>query len=183
MMLNNKYVKLGAASVALFFSVWFLWNHYKPAPNTTQGNWNAPPPAVSIPEVVKAGPRKVVTLDKPQVSNKMNLPSVIKDDPQVDILATADVRTKDSRVAAVAYMNMSTGRTTIIAKEIPKPFLRFENTRELGVRYGYDHKLSQIGDVHGRWQFLGVGPAKLGLYGEINTKGEGKAMLDLSAEF
>ena len=181
---------LGVASVTLFVFSWFIWNHYQAAPNTTQGNWSNPPQAVSAPEVIKPGPKKVVTLDKATVSRKLDLPSSVTKDPSVDVLTTADITTKRSRIAAVAYMNMSTGRTTISAKEVPQAFLRFENTKEIGVRLGVNHKVETVADLHGRFQFLGLGPAKVGVYGEINGKvapevqiKEGRIMLDISGEF
>ncbi|BCS53299.1 hypothetical protein [Geobacter sp. SVR] len=179
----------GAALVALFVFSWFIWNHFKATPNVTQGNWSAPKPVASISEEVKPGPKKIVTLNKEEASIKLNLPPEATK-ASTEVLTSADIKTKNSRVAAVAYMNMSTGRTSIIAQEIPHPFLRFENVREVGIRGGINTSMQTVGDVHARFQFAGIGPAKLGVYGELNGQiqpvvklKEGKAMLDLSVEW
>lgn len=183
---NISWKSKGVAFVTLFFLAWLLWNNFKAAPNTTPDTWSHPPQAVRVPEVVIPGPKRLVTLDKEAVSRKLKLPSEVKDNLKNQVLTTSDITTKRAHINTVTYLNMSTGRATTIAKEVPPDFFRFENIRELGVRAGVNHKLERVEDLHGRWQFLGIGKGRLGAYGELGFNNErikeGKIMLDFSGE-
>jgi len=122
---------------------------------------------------------KVVTLEKPVVVEKLKLSETIAKDDAKQVISTGEVASYEGKTNVVAILDTKTGESQIIAKQEPLPFIDFVNKREVGLRYGYGSasKLSMEADIYGRWDFLRVGNVHLGVYGEVNTNGDGKAMI------
>jgi len=122
---------------------------------------------------------KVITIEKQVIVEKLKLPEEISRDVNKQVIATGEVAPYEGRTNVVAVLDTKSGESQIIAKQEPLPFIDFENKKEIGVRYGATIKNGQEVDVYGRWDFLRVGNVHVGVYGEANTTGDGKAMVSV----
>lgn len=178
-----KIAVFGLAGVLLLVvaSVIYAW-FKKPAFFTTTEYVSVP----EIKEVVKVkrvnvpGPKEIVTIEKPVVIEKLKLSDSIAQDQSKQITATGEIPAYEGKTNVVAVMDTQAGTSEIVAKQQPLPFFAFKNEKELGIRAGLDTIDGKRGDVYGRWTFLRIGSVHCALYGEGNTRPEGKAMLDIS---
>lgn len=110
-------------------------------------------------------------------------PSLVKgrDGEGLEVIATADLPESDDGVDVVALMDMATGETTLVAKEAPSPLFQFRNNGAIGVRYGFNQRLENIGNVYGRWDFLRIKNIYFSANGEISTGAD--ATIQLGAEY
>ncbi len=120
---------------------------------------------------------KIVVLEKEAAAKKLDLPPEIRDDPAKQIAATAVIAPYEGRTNVLALIDTGTGISSIAARQVPLPFFDFENRREIGLRYGVSLKHGMESDLYGRWDFFRIAGAHLGVYGEITTTGDAKAMV------
>jgi hypothetical protein len=181
-----KWVVIGIIIVALASAV---YNWYSSRPMTNPQQYT---PLPEVKEVVKIkrvkvpGPKEIVTIEKEVVVEKLKLPNEVKNDPNKQVIATGEVPPYEGKTNVVAVMDTQQGTTSIIAKQQPLPLFAFKNQKEIGIRGGYaankDGTRIQA-DAFGRWTFVRIGNIHLGLYGEVNTNSEGKAMIESSYRF
>lgn len=149
-----------------------------PAPATSPGF----KPAASLPAATKISKvvipvKKIVALEKKAAVKKLKLKAPLATDDNQQIIATATLPPHEGKTSAAAVMDTSTGVSQIIARQEPQSLFAFENKKEIGVRYGLTTGHGLEGALYGRWDFLRIGKAHLGAYGEVNTQGDAKAML------
>lgn len=128
-------------------------------------------PRMSIPV------KKIVALEKKAITKKLKLKAPLATDDAQQIIATATVPASEGKTSAIAVMNTATGETHIEARQEAPSLFGFENKKEIGIRYGVTTGYGTEGALYGRWDFLRIGNVHLGAYGEVNTQGDGKAML------
>lgn len=129
------------------------------------------------------GPKEIVTIEKIKIVEKLVLPPSIANDPNQVVTGNADVPPSEGGTSVVSVLDISTGETTIVAKEKPLSLFGFPSDVEVGIRYGLSTDTAQQGQVYGRWSFLRVGKLYLGAYADVSTKPEARAMLDISFKF
>jgi len=99
-------------------------------------------------------------------------------------IATGVIAPYEGKTNVVATLNTETGVGNIIAKQMPQPFMSFENKKELGVRAGYTTDGAKAHtSIYGRWNFMRVGNVHMGMYGEVNSEGAGIAQIDINYRF
>ena len=186
-MTKNKIIFYIVVFVALLAAASALSNWYAaqiPATQTEYINVPQIKEVTKIKRVEVPGPERIVTIEKEVVVEKLKLPDWIKDDANKQVIATAEIAPYEGKTNAAALLDTKTGESQIIAKQAPLSFFAFENKKELGVRAGYttdDFKTQAT--VFGRWQFFRVGNARLGIYGEANSEGNGIAQFELTYRF
>jgi hypothetical protein len=134
------------------------------------------------------GPERIVTIEKPVIVDKLDLPREIADNDALQIVANADMPATKAGYSTCAVLDTGTGVSRIIAKEKPLPFFALLNEKEIGGRIGGSTKGAAV-DLYARWSFARAGNIYLGLY----TEGAGyldeysqpvfehaKGMIDLS---
>lgn len=136
-----------------------------------------------IKRVTIPGPKEIVTIEKKVIVEKLGLPPDVANDPNEVITGNADIEPTDGGASVVSVVDTVTGETRIIAKEKQPDLFGFPFDVEIGARYGVSTDKVQQADVYSRWKFLRVGKFYLGAYGEINSKPEAKALLDMSYRF
>lgn len=136
---------------------------------------------VKIKRITVPGPVRIVTIEKQVIVEKLGINPVPGDDSE--IIANADIPCSEGGTSIVTLMDMTTGESTIIAKEKPLSLFGFPSNIEAGVRYGLSTDTLQQGNLFARWQFLRVGKVYLAAYGEMTTKPEAKAMLEVVYKF
>lgn len=186
-------INLSLKTVAIIILVFLIlagasWGyfHYWKTPDLTSTEQYTPAPGIK--EVVKikrveVPVEKIVTIEKEKVVEKLKLPDEIGKNPDKQIVATAVIEPYDGKTNAVAVVDTKTGEGSISVKKEPLPVFEFKNQKELGGRFGYstDEKgLKQQADLYGRWTILRVWRVHLGLYGEVNSRPEGKTAVDVS---
>ncbi|MCE5212124.1 MAG: hypothetical protein LLG40_11265 [Deltaproteobacteria bacterium] len=125
--------------------------------------------------------QKIVALDKKTASKKLKLPEEIATDDRKQITATAEIPPYDGKTDVIAVFNTETRETEINARQRPRSFFELINNGAIGARYGYaigteaDNNMG--GDVYARWDILRTGNVVSGVYGELNSSGECKAMI------
>lgn len=164
----------------------YLWSVYGAKAKLPENQWSTPPQireVVKIQRVMVPGPKEVVTIEKEKVVEKLKLPDEVAKNPDVQVIATAEIPAHRASTDVVATLNTQTGEGGIIAKPRKPPFFEFVNEKEIGVRYGVSTK-GNAADVFGRWDFVRVGGASVGVYGEAGATDQGrtqaKAQLSVS---
>lgn len=172
--------------VAALMLISLTVNHFWPkqtAPTTYQTA--APIPAVANVPTQELPPQRVVVLVKQEAIKKLpDLPPEVKADPKQQVTTTADIKPSPYGGSAVAFINTSTGKSSIIYKAKERPLIGFPQDVTIGVRYGVTTRSpGQEAQLYGRYDFVRVGSAYLGIYGEANSRPEAKGMIDLSMRF
>jgi hypothetical protein len=160
-----------------------IWNHFYPKQTaSTTYTTTAPIPAVANVPTQELPPQKVIVLVKQEAVKKLpDLPPDMKADPKQQITTTADIKPSPYGGSAVAFINTSTGRSSIIYKAKERPWLGFPSDITLGVRYGVTTRApGQESQLYAKWDFFRIGSAYLGAYGEVSSRPEAKAMVDMS---
>ncbi len=142
---------------------------------------------VKVPEIktvtkikrVMVAVKEVVTIEKPVIVEKLKLPEEIAKDENKQVIATGEVTPYEGKTNVVTVLDTKSGESRVIARQQPLPFIDFENRRELGLRYGPSVKNGMEADIYGRWDFLRIAGAHLGLYAEANSNGDAKAMISV----
>lgn len=148
---------------------------YTPAPEIRE--------TVKIKRIEVPGPERIVTIEKEKVVEKLQLPDEIGKNPDKQVIATAKIPPHEGDTNAVAVMDTRTGEGSISVKQEDPPIFAFKNQKEIGGRFGYttdESGVKQVVDAYGRWTVLRVWKIHLGLYGEVNSKPEGKTAVDVS---
>lgn len=153
----------------------FLWNTFKPAPPPVN-QWT-PAPEIRTVEKIKRvhvpGPKQIVTIEKEKVVEKLKLPDDIAKNPNEQIIATAEIAPHRAKTDVVATMNTHTGEAHIVSRPRKPPFFEFISEKELGVRAGISTD-GTAADVFARWDFVRIGGASIGFYGEAGATSMGK---------
>jgi hypothetical protein len=123
--------------------------------------------------------KEVETIVKADVSKKLNLADGITQDENKQVTCSGVVPAYEGKTDIVSVIDTKTGKSEIVAKEEALPWFEFESKKEIGARAGYGIKNSQEVDIYGRWDFLRIGKVHVGVYGEGNTAGDAKAMLNV----
>lgn len=181
---NNikNYVLCGVCLVIVIAAA-VAW--YSRAPTVTTEQYTPLPPireTVKIKRVNVPGPKEIVTIEKQVVVEKLKLPDSVAQDPNKQVIATGEVPPYEGKTNVVAVMDTQKGTSEIIAKQQPLPLFAFENKKEIGARAGIAADKDGTGyrvDAYGRWTFFRVGNVHTGVYGEVNSRSEGKAMIDV----
>lgn len=161
--------------LAIVALVSHLWNTYKPV-SAPVNQWT---PAPEIKEVVKIqkvyvkGPERIVTIEKEKIVEKLKLPDEIAKNPDEQVIATAEVAPHKAKTDVIATMNTKTGESHIISRPRNLPFFEFISEKEIGVRAGISTD-GTAGDIFARWDFVRIGGANIGMYGEAGATSTGK---------
>ena len=126
----------------------------------------------------------IQVLEKKALSKKLKLPKVISDDTNAQVVATATLPAGPG-YDVIAFTNVSTGASSLVAEPKKRPLFAFEGTKEIGARYGIatGSITGQEADVYAKYNVLRVGNAHLGLYGEVAAQPTviaSKVMVDVS---
>lgn len=174
--------------LAVIALVSVIWNHFKPAP-LPEAQWSKTEPAKGaegVKTVYVQGPERIVTVEKEKIVEKLKLPDEIKNNPDQQVIATAEVPAHKAPTDVVATLNTKTGEGSIIARPRKPAFFEFVNDKEIGARYGISTQ-GTAADIYGRWDFVRVGPATIGAYGELGLtergKSQAKAQISVSYKF
>ncbi len=148
---------------------------YTPAPEIKQ--------TVKIKRVEVPGPERIITIEKEKVVERLHLGDEIGKNPDKQIVATAVIPPHEGDTNAVAVMDTRTGEGSISVKQEDPPWFAFQNKKEIGGRFGYvadENGTKQQVDAYARYTIFRVWKIHIGLYGEINSKPEGKGAVDVS---
>lgn len=183
--LSLKTVAIIALCVLVLICGSLAYFHFK-KPATV--NQEAYTPAPEIKQVVKikrveVPVEKIVTIEKKVIVEKLKLPDEIGKNPDKQIIATAVVEPYEGKTNAVAIMDTRTGEGSISVKQEPLSTFEFENQKAIGGRAGYvsdKDGIRQQVDFYAHYTFLRVWRVHLGIYGEVNSRPEGKTAVDIS---
>lgn len=156
-----------------------LWNHFYPKQQAaTTYSTAAPIPAAANVPTQELPPQRVIVLVKQEAIKKLpDLPPEVKNDPKAQITTTADIKPSPYGGSAVAFINTSTGRSSIVYKAKERPFFEFKRQVELYAEYGVSTRGNQQAAAGSRWTFIRTGAINWHAKGEINSAPEAKAML------
>lgn len=169
-------------AVIALLSIFSTW--YKPAPTVTQATFSKPPEMKSAKNIkTSAIPvRQVIALNKKDASEKLKLSDEVAKDDTKQITATAEIPPYEGKTDVIAIFDTATQETTINAKQQRLSFFALESKLAIGGRLGYviGDRTGTEGEVYGRWDFLRVTHAHVGLYGDFNPQAAtGRAMISV----
>jgi hypothetical protein len=133
---------------------------------------------------------KTVILPCKKVQVVEDMPGFMTKHPQIkDLLVSGDkitgeaeLKPSDAGNTIISSINEE-GKTHFIVIPKQRPLLSFENNKRLGLRVGYDSEVTKTVELFGLWEFARVGNVYTGIYGELNSDKQGKAMLEVSYHF
>lgn len=180
--------------IAIVAIIVAVWGWYRPPVTLSKTEYTKVPEIKTVKKIkrVRVPVKEIVTLEKKAVSAKLHLSEEITNDDKKQIIATAETPAYEGKTDIVAIMDKTTGEAGIIAKQQPLSFFALENKRAIGLRYGYASMGSATGsanaagmqaDIYGRWDVLRIGGVHVGLYGEVTSAGDGRAMLNMEYRF
>jgi hypothetical protein len=166
------------------FTVYFWWHdHFRPAPKPITEVKYITQEKIRTVERIKTvkvpGPKEIVTIEKEKVVNKLELPDWVKTDAAKQVIATAQIQPYDGYTDTVAVLDVKTGESEIIAKQVPHTTFGFEKTKVIGVRAGAHINSDSNVEIYGQYNFFRVGKAYMAAYGELDTEGDAKIMLGI----
>ena len=155
----------------LLLTLWLVWLWYGKQPAAPQ-DWAPAAPAHQVgalPKIDHAPPARMQVLPKQQAAKKLKLPAAVADDPDTEIIDTAEVPPAPDGATTVTTINMQTGEAKTIVKANPRPLFAFLRTGAAGIRYGIDTRGEQQAALFVRQDVLRVGGVHLGLTAEART--------------
>lgn len=177
----SKTIALLLGIVACSSAAW-NWYHPRVVPSTSYGSTPPIPAAANLP-TQELPVQRVVVLVKQEAVKALKPPPEITGNPSAQITATAAIPPSPHGGSAIAYINTSTGRSNIVYKAAPQPLFGFPSDVTTGVRYGVTTNDAYQGQLYAKWDFLRIGKAFLGVYGEVTTRPDAKAMIDASVRW
>ena len=161
--------------------------HFKTPSTVNPVQYTAAPEikeTVKIKRVKVPGPPSVAAIEKPAIVEKLKLPDSIAKDDNKQIIATATIPAHEGETDAIAILDTKTGEGSIQVKQEDPPLFAFTNKKEIGGRFGYatttESGIKQQVDAYARWTVFRVWRVHFGLYGEVNSRPEGKGSIDVS---
>jgi hypothetical protein len=177
-------ILIGVLAVISAVSNWYGGQHQPAVSQCEYIKQPEPKIITKIKRVEVPGPERIVTIEKQVVVEKLKLPDWVKNDANKQVIAVVEIAPYEGKTNAAAIMDTKTGTSEIIAKQVPLSLFGLENKKELGIRAGYTtDEWKTRSTVYGRWDFLRVGNAHLGFYGEANSRGEGIAQIEINYRF
>jgi hypothetical protein len=180
--------------IALLAIIAAVWGWYRPPVTLSKTEYVKVPEIKTVTKVkrVRVPVKEIITLEKKEVSAKLHLSEEITNDDNKQITATAEIPPYEGKTNVIAIFDKQNNTTQIDAKQQQLSFFALENKRAIGLRYGYasigSATDSVVGsgmeaDVYARWDILRIGGVHVGLYGEVTSAGDGRAMLNVEYRF
>ncbi|NTW88709.1 MAG: hypothetical protein HGB26_06205 [Desulfobulbaceae bacterium] len=165
----------------------FLYNRFypdKPISSTPQVAQQAPQ-VENVPQAVIAGPKKLVVYKRDKIVQKVDLPPVVRDNPQNQFTAAVQVPVSPYGGTATSFTNMSTGKSDIVISSKPRPLFGVGGKTSIGLFGGMSTK-GNVALGYADQQILRVGPVNLGVAaggGVVGVDGLLGAVVRISGEF
>lgn len=178
---SPKMLALGCLGLLAAAAGAVSWYRAQSAPPASTIAFVQQAPAVKVATVEVPGPATLKVLNKAKVAKKLPLPETVTQNEAQQVTATASLPAHEGKTTVATVTDTQTGESVILAKQEPLPLVDFESVKELGVRVGPSldrDGMQTAGEAYGRWQFLRVGRAHLGVYGEVGSRGEARAQLE-----
>lgn len=128
-------------------------------------------------------PAKTIKVLPKSTAKTLDLPPSVQQDTRQQVLSAVDVPPSEAGAVAVTLLDTDTGDTRTLVKAKPRPFFALEQGNELGLRYGVSTREQRTGEIYYRRDLLRIGTAHVGAYGSLDTSGEARAMLSISARW
>jgi hypothetical protein len=157
-------------------------NYFKPPNTVTKIEYVQPPEekvVTKIERVPVPGPVQIITIDKPVIVEKLKLPDWFKNDVNQQAISNADLKPTKTGYSVVGTIDTKTGVGDIIAKEKEATFLGWPGNLSASLRYGLVTDGRQEAQLGAKYQPLRIGPIYLGIVGEVNSRPEAKALIEL----
>lgn len=125
---------------------------------------------------------KIKVYKKGDITKKIKLPERIAKDKDTQIVTASTIKPHDGNTSVVTTINTATGNSEVITKQDPLPLFGLKREIEIGLRYGYTTQGKET-VLYGRYSPIRVGHVRVGVYGEVSTHKQAKAMIDFSYRF
>jgi len=177
-------VRVIYALVVIFLAVSAIWAWYRKPKviNVPQTQYVYVP---QIKEVIKVK-KEYITVDKVQVLGKAEalkkldgFPAGIANDPDKQITSTGVIPPYKGKTNVLNVLDTKSGISEIMAKQVGLPFIAIEQERYAGARIGSTGQVT----VFAEWNFLRIGNAHIGAYGQYGTANNGEIGIQGKIEF
>lgn len=172
----------GPVALGLFLAVYLLWAWYRPGPVMSPAGFAAAQEERAVRSLLKqeVPVRAVQVLPKAAAVKKLKLPAAVADDPRSEVLAAVEIAPSKGGATAVTMIDTTTGATSTLVREKPRPLISFEAGTEIGMRYGVATDGGTEAVLFGRRDLLRVGSVYVAGYAEVDSDAEGRAMVEIS---
>lgn len=164
-------VAIGALAIGIM-----AYNLLRPAPKQATAPYitSEAPKAENVPKVVMAGPKTITVYVKEKLNQKVPLPPAVMNNPNIQAVATGDIKPAPYGGTAVAYTNISTGASGVSFQAKTRPWLQFGGQTSIGVGVGLSSQGGQVGAVRIRQDVLRLWSANISAEAEANTHTTGQ---------
>jgi len=153
-------------STAISGAIW-QWYHPKTVNTHTWFTVKEVKHVDKIRRVMVPGPKEVQVIEKEKIVKELILPAWIANDPNKQIIATAEVPAYKGKTDVVASLDLTSGKSDMLIKQKPIPFFSLDSELAIGAGYGISSDKGQMVEVHGRYTFLRLGNVYIQGYGEV----------------
>ncbi len=121
--------------------------------------------------------------NKAQAVKKLQLPQGVADDPDSQVISSAELGPSKGGYVTATVLDTRTGEAVTRVTEKPRALFELGGQTELGLRYGLTSRGGQQAAVYARQDLLRISAVTVAGYGEVNagsaSQSEAKAMLDI----
>lgn len=97
----------------------------------------------------------------------------------LQITAAGELPESPNGYQQLSVIDPATGVSELVAREKPAPWFQFRNDGAVGIRYGLNQHLQNVGTVYGRWDFLRIKDCYLSANANLETGGDATVQLGL----
>jgi len=141
--------------------------------------------AEDVPKITIQGPKKIVVYDKAKLGKKIPLPPEVASNQHEQPTATAELPKLPYGGTSTAFINMSTGKSTISVTPKERPLFGFGGKTTLGLLGGIANK-GNVAILYASQPVFRVGPVNVGVAagaGIIGTDSITGAVINISGQF
>ena len=164
-------IEILSALVAAFL----VWHYAKPQ-SAPVGTWTVAKPAPELARVpTQTLQCKPVVVYSQAAKSKLNLPSTVQADTGQYVLNAAQVPAALRPQTMTTMLDERTGKSVVLVKSDPYPWIAAENTRELRLDYGFKRGFDRVGRLSFTDDLLQVKGVHLG--GSISADTDGSLFI------
>lgn len=124
------------AAIAVIAAI-YAWFKPLPPPQKEYVRVEVPRDIIKI-KRVEVPIEKIVVIEKEKLITKRELPDWLKKDDNIQVMSIGLVQPYKGKTEVLSTINIKTGESELLQRQLRLSFFQFLNEKEIGIRYGTD---------------------------------------------